>query len=306
MGIPDNKYNPYLEDSNLPDGTVFIAVGAIIAGVALAVLLWILVMAMLKRRRAKNNFEYAMAVSSSAAAAAAAAAAANTKRGSKNKYRDDAEDDDGFSAVGDNEDIEATAGTPAGSRFRNPLRSHARDSQKIQSMMQAGLFVSPTAEALNSARGGGRDSIGGGGGLDSLTSSLGGGVGIAGAFGPARTSVYAPTSRSFQHTRTRSSSGSGSGGGGATSSLYLVPPSQNQGGGHSRRSSSAFSLMPASAAGPGSTRMSFLSVGRSEMGDRPATVRAPSAYLDDFLSGGVPKEEAKEEEDKQQATSRQE
>lgn len=218
--VPSNSNNPFMAQSNMPEGTVFIAVGAILGGIVAAVFAWHIVLALVHKRTVRKfNDAYA-------------AGSDRLYTESKPRYRDVEAGRTGASGP-------ASAGSP-----RDP------GSGSTRSMINSGLFFSPTAEVMHSVN----HHMGPGtttynpatSGLDSMTSTMGSGGGGGAGVGIA----------------TRSSRASNS---------YLSP------GVAAMQGSSARSAK----------NMSMYSVGSSSYRPAPskpaAEVRAPSAYLDDFL-----------------------
>lgn len=220
--VPLNDNNPFMKQSTLPEGTVFIAVGAILLGIFLAVVGWNLAMFVIAKNA--KDIEYTPA-------------GGFGSKGTETKpiYTDDNRKGDGagMSQAGGNKNAGAQSGLVG--------------AHKENAMYKSGLFFSPTAEVMSSAQ---NNSMMGasmyGGPADSLTSTANSaGLGV----GAPRSSAYMP---SGYYAPTTSVGNAGN----ATTSVYNTAPSiQNQ------------NLSP--------NRNSTLAAKDS--------VRAPSAYLDDFL-----------------------
>lgn len=166
---------------------------------------------------------------------------------------------------------------------------------RTRSMINSGLFFSPTAEVMNSAQGANNHAS------DSLTSTMGSsaGVGIVTNMknGAPRASVYMPAGyyggsqggapsmmsggRSVRHMSMSNISMSGVpyGGNGAASVM-------SGGGAGGSGSNNAGLRVPTPGTGPGNSRLSQHMGGgeqQQQQQQQRESVRAPSAYLDDFL-----------------------
>lgn len=243
--VPSNSNNPFMAQSSLPEGTVFIAVGAILGGIVAAVFAWHLTLAFIHKRSIKKfadvNATYNTAPLMSENKTLYGAGGAAPGAGSAGGRKGPTSESGAFNTT----------------------------SERSRSMINSGLFFSPTAEVMNSANANINN--------DSLTSTMGStaGVGIAANVksGAPRASVYMPA---------------GYYGGGHNST-----PSMS--GGRSVRNMSMYSASNISMSGglsgggggnslkvPGVSGNSRLSVGGGA-DNRHESVRAPSAYLDDFL-----------------------
>lgn len=244
--VPSNSNNPFMSQSKLPEGTVFIAVGAILGGVAAAVFAWHLALAFLHKRSLKkfanaNNMGYT-----------ATPLMADNKDFYGNTYGAQ-----GYGA--------ALAAGRGGSALPQDMKttmdsSHDRSSRMINS----GLFFSPTAEVMNSAVNPTNDS---------LTSTMGStaGVGIAtNNRSTPRASVYMPAG---YYSGNQGGAPSVMSGGRSVRHMSMSNISMNGG----PYSGGGAPSIAASLKIPGNPRMSQVS------GDHRESVRAPSAYLDDFL-----------------------
>lgn len=249
--VPSNSNNPFMRQSSLPEGTVFIAVGAILGGIVVAIFAWHIALAFIHKRNLKKF--------------------TSTNQVYTAPFMDESKD---FYS-----DTPGTAGAgtfgghayrAGGTNRKSLVPGAGKDtensaSERTRSMINSGLFFSPTAEVMNSVNHANQTN-------DSLTSSIStAGVGIAtnARSSVPRASVYMPAGYY------------GGSQGGA--------PSMMSGGRSVRHMSMTNASMtggppPGGAGGrPGSSaRMSHLNVGGGGPEVRES-VRAPSAYLDDFL-----------------------
>lgn len=154
VGIPDEDYS-FVNQSNLPEGTVFIAVGAIIGGIAVLVFAWNIATVIIYKRNVK-------------------------KFQSIGVYK--------------NEPLTSPFHDPKGSgetlvsdnleHHHHGLFGHKRDESLSRTMTSSGLFFSPTAQVINSASGR----------TNTMTSTMGSttaGVGIMGV-GSLHPGMYLP------------------------------------------------------------------------------------------------------------------
>lgn len=247
--VPSNEFNPFLRQSTIPEGTVFIAVGSVLGAIALVVIAWNVALAIIHRRNTRHFHDIGS---------------------DPTPLMTDIKDyNHGYNAgnsgagAGGNNNPEHVGGV-------GMFGAHNKDTSRSRSMINSGLFFSPTAQVLNSAQG--QNNLNSAN--PSLTSSMASttaGVGVIG--GPARASTYMPAGYY-----------DGTGNGGARSvrhmSMYSMS-NASMGAGHQSTPppmpSSGLSV-PNSASNP---RISQLSTGDQQQPRQ--SVRAPSAYLDDFL-----------------------
>jgi hypothetical protein len=247
--VPSNEFNPFLKQSTIPEGTVFIAVGSILGAIALAVIAWNVALAIIHRRNARHFHDIGS---------------------DPTPLMTDIKDfNHGYNAgnngagAGGNNNLEHGGGV-------GMFGASNKDASRSRSMINSGLFFSPTAQVLNSAQG--QNNLNSAN--PSITSSMASstaGVGVIG--GPGRASVYMPAGYY-----------DGTGNGGARSvrhmSMYSMS-NASMGGGHQ----STPPPMPLSSLSvsnsAGNPRISQLATGEQQQPRQ--SVRAPSAYLDDFL-----------------------
>lgn len=231
--VPSNSNNPFMSQSSLPEGTVFIAVGSILLGVALAVIGWNIAMFIIARN--SKDIEYTPA------------GGFGSKQISETK----------MVYPGEKIDSSASGGVVANGHNRTVSQvgstSGMDSSERTRSMYNSGLFFSPTAEVMNTAQH--QNTLLSGpisaGGADSLTSTINSSAGVGIASGAPRASTYMP---SGYYAPTTSAGVSGN----TTTSVYSTAPSL-----HNSNSNN-------------NNRNTMLGVTQD-------SVRAPSAYLDDFL-----------------------
>jgi hypothetical protein len=112
--------NPFMAESNLPEGTVFIATGAVLGGIVAALIIWRLIASCMLRRSLKR---------------------AETA---------------GFMALGDDKQPLYSVG-PQQSGSHNQLAASGAQSRKSMAASiatrPASMFFSPTTEVMNSAQG---------------------------------------------------------------------------------------------------------------------------------------------------------
>lgn len=253
--VPSNANNPFMSQSNLPEGTVFIAVGAILGGIVAAVFVWHLMVAFMHKRNLKKFTSTNQVYT------------APFMDENKGLYSDNAPSGGaGATTYGGH----AYSGS-VGAVRKSLLPNHEKPSTdaRTRSMINSGLFFSPTAEVMNNASQANQAN-------DSFTSTVGStaGVGIAAGNRASvpRASVYMPAGYY------------GNQGGRAASMMS---------GGQSVRNMSMSNISFSGGAAPhqapsisGSTRPNSTYMQQGGGGGQPEgreTVRAPSAYLDDFL-----------------------
>ncbi|KAF5092518.1 hypothetical protein D0Z03_002820 [Geotrichum reessii] len=244
--VPSNEFNPFLKQQKAPEGTVFIAVGSVLGAIALVVIAWNVALAVIHRRNARHFHDIGSDPTPLMAEI-------------KDPYAGYNSGNTGAGAGGlNNSDHSGGVGL---------FGANNKEASRSRSMINSGLFFSPTAQVLNSAQVQNANSAN-----PSITSSMASstaGVGIIG--GPGRASVYMPAGYY-----------DGSGNGGARSvrnmSMYSMSNASMAGGHQATPPPGAMSMLsvPNSTSNP---RISQLAAGEQQ---RPS-VRAPSAYLDDFL-----------------------
>lgn len=218
--VPSNSNNPFMKQSTLPEGTVFIAVGCILLGILLAVVGWNLALFIIAKN--SRDIQYTPA------------GGFGSKEGhSKPIFSDDVKRSEKMDSSMLNGG--AQAGAAKG----------GDGSEKVKSMYKSGLFFSPTAEVMSSAQNQHLRGSSFYANADSLTSTFNS-ANLGGNVGTPRSSTYMP---SGYYAPTTSAGVSGN----PTSSIYSTAPSVQA---------------------PGN---------RNTMLGTRESVRAPSAYLDDFL-----------------------
>lgn len=241
--IPSMANNPYLAQSTLPQGTVFIAVGAILGGLGLAIIGWRMASAVAFRRSIKRSEKSGPVMSSIG--------------GTDNQtllYPGDP------SRAMQHDGVYGPAGSMSSDNFRNQSMISSSNGPGGHN-----LFFSPTAEVMNTAIGNTAGTIGG----SSVTSTFGG-VGT-------RNSVYLPAGYYAP------GSGNGGGGGAAsitsrtTRNFSMARESMygNIGNGQT--------LMGQINGGTNSIRGSTFGGVNGSRNFANESQRAPSAYLDDLL-----------------------
>ncbi|KAL2268689.1 hypothetical protein VTJ83DRAFT_3535 [Remersonia thermophila] len=145
--IPPTRDAPFMNHSTLPDGTVFIAVGAILGAFGVAILLWRAIVACLLHRSIKN--------------AALAQHAANNGHGKHGKSDKNAASFPAppaqFYKYTDRDSSPSLAGGPGGAGGTTGRRSH-RGPTPSATPSQTNLFFSPTAAGPSSGLGANRNS----------------------------------------------------------------------------------------------------------------------------------------------------
>ncbi|KAL1836912.1 hypothetical protein VTJ49DRAFT_4503 [Mycothermus thermophilus] len=145
--IPPTRDAPFMNHSTLPDGTVFIAVGAILGAFGVAILLWRAIVACLLHRSIKN--------------AALAQHAANNGHGKSGKSDKNAASFPAppaqFYKYIERESSASLAGGPGGAGGTTGRRSH-RGPTPSATPSQTNLFFSPTAAGPSSGLGANRNS----------------------------------------------------------------------------------------------------------------------------------------------------
>lgn len=238
--IPTNEYNPFLKQQSVPEGTVFIAVGSILGAIAIAVVAWNIALAIINRRNTRNFTEFGV---------------------NPVPLMTEVTDTN-------NQGNNSGGGSGLESSGVGMFNANNKDSSRSRSMINSGLFFSPTAQVLSSANQQNSSMTN-----PSLTSSNGStlGVGVMGAPGTSRASVYVPAgyydgtnggAKSVRHMSMYSMS---------NVSVANTPPP--------RMPSASGYLMPSAGS---SSRLSQ-NLQDEDFSQPKQTNRAPSAYLDDFL-----------------------
>ncbi|VVT52046.1 uncharacterized protein SAPINGB_P003299 [Magnusiomyces paraingens] len=239
--VPSNANNPFMKQSSLPEGTVFIAVGSILLGIALAVIGWNIAMFIIAR-----NSKYIDYTPAGGFGTKGPGDSKTAFSGDHSKTLEGSEV--GTSGV--------TGGAAARVMSQVGFGGGNDNAERTRSMYNSGLFFSPTAEVMNNAQHQGAVLPGSTpGAADSLTSTVNSAAGV----GVSPSTLGAAAAASAGATRT---------------SVYM--PSGY--------------YAPATSAGiTGNTTMSIYSTAgtntnnRNTIGPTRESVRAPSAYLDDFL-----------------------
>lgn len=235
--IPSNDNNPFMNTSSAPEGTVFIAVAAILGAIVIAIFLWNVGLAAY-RRKVSNKFKTQYVVYQSLP----------TPENDKN----------GLSPTITANSTRANQSPSRGTRILSGY--HKKRGSQSQNMINSGLFVSPTAQFINSAAPDNLNS------LSSLTPNVG-------ILGVSNASVYMPSNFPGGIKRSNSNRASRSNRHMSTNSMSstTTPMSSNSGQ----------SLLPSPIAGHSRNTSRTLAVSNA---NEPEP-RTPSVYLDDLLSG---------------------
>lgn len=163
--IPSNSNNPFMKQSTLPEGTVFIAVGCILLGILLAVVGWNLALFVIAKNSKDIHYTPAGGF------------------GSKDGHIKPMSPDTNNSEKMDSSNLN-------GGTLTNAPKGEL--SEKAKSMYKSGLFFSPTAEVMSSAQTQSLTASSFYGNSNSLTSTFNSGN-VGAGVGSSRLSTYMPS-----------------------------------------------------------------------------------------------------------------